>query len=564
MCYGDSRYWIVYNGEIYNYLVLKKELEQLGYTFLSHSDTEVILASYAQWGKGCLHKFNGMWAFVIFDSRTGTLFAARDRFGIKPLYYWYSPAGFLAFGSEIKQFTVLPDWEPVVNGQKAYEFLNFGLSDHTEETFFKGVYQIPGGWAVEFQAGELQSELPVYQWYTFNSGRFPGSYQEACNDFHELFRDSVRLRLHADVPIGSCLSGGLDSSSIVCMVNEILKESGEHGLQQVFSARSEDPALDEYPYIEEVVRSRNIQSQVVIPKFHDLFEILDDLIWYNDEPFGSTSIFAQSSVFHLASQNKIKVMLDGQGADEILAGYHYLFKVYFASLLKECKFLRFFKETGQFRKIHGYDPMKDLPGITYYVLPAFLQRTGMQHYDSFILPTWLNRERISFYPGYPIEGSGTGDSLMSQQSKVLVFTKSLPALLHYEDRDSMAHSVESRVPFLDYRLVELAINLPAEFKIKNGVTKRVLRDAFAPILPEKIVQRTDKIGFATAEEKWLNENPGIFRKALSDAISASQGILNENALSHFDRVINGQEPFSDFIWRWICFGAWMRRFEVGI
>ncbi len=162
MCYGDSRYWIVYNGEIYNYLVLKKELEQLGYTFLSHSDTEVILASYAQWGKGCLHKFNGMWAFVIFDSRTGTLFAARDRFGIKPLYYWYSPAGFLAFGSEIKQFTVLPDWEPVVNGQKAYEFLNFGLSDHTEETFFKGVYQIPGGGG-RIPGRGTTIRTPVYQ-----------------------------------------------------------------------------------------------------------------------------------------------------------------------------------------------------------------------------------------------------------------------------------------------------------------------------------------------------------------------------------------------------------------
>lgn len=563
MCFANSRYWIVYNGEIYNFTDLKTELESQGHHFLSHSDTEVILASYVQWGRHCLQKFNGMWAFIIFDSQTGTIFAARDRFGIKPLYYWYSPDGFLAFGSEIKQFTVLPGWKPVLNGQRAYEFLNYGLSDHTDETLFKGVRQVPAGCAVECQVGELALGLPVYQWYTFTSREYQDSYEDACSVFYELFRDSVMLRLHADVPVGSCLSGGLDSSSIVCMVNEILKERGEHEMQWVFSARSEDPALDEIAYIEEIINSRNLSSHFVTPRFEDLFPTIDNLIWHNDEPFSSTSIFAQSLVFRLASQNSIKVMLDGQGADEILAGYHYLFKVYFASLLKELKFLQFFKDIHHFRKVHGYNPMKDLLGIVYYILPGPLQELGMQNYGPFILPPWLNREHIPFCPGYPLKDTGTGGPLLNRQSKILVFAKSLPALLHYEDRDSMAHSVESRVPFLDYRLVELAINLPPEFKIKNGITKRILRDAFSSILPEKIVRRTDKIGFATAEEKWLRENPRIFRQALSDAISASQGILNENALSHFDRVISGEEPFSDHIWRWICFGAWMRRFEVG-
>jgi len=564
MCYGDSRYWIVYNGEIYNYEILRTELEQLGHTFLSQTDTEVILAAYVQWGKECLLKFNGMWAFTIFDSVAGKVFAARDRFGIKPLYYWHSPEGLLAFASEIKQFTVLPGWEARIHGQRAYEFLNYGLSDHTDETMFQGVRQVKGGWAVEASIEELQSGVPVYPWYTLNPNRFRGSYQEACTAFSELFRESVQLRLRADVPVGSCLSGGLDSSSIVCMVNEILKETGDPVLQQAFSARSEDPSLDEFPYIEEVVKSRNIKSHSILPRFDDLFTSLDDLVWHNDEPFSSTSIFAQSSVFHLASQAHIKVMLDGQGADEILAGYHYLFKMYLAELLKQWKFIHFFKEVGEFRKVHGYDPKKDISGLIYYILPDFLRKLGMRHHASFILPPWLNRERIAFDPGYPIPSSGTRKNLMHQQSLVLVLVKSLPALLHYEDRDSMAHSVESRVPFLDYRLVELVLSLPTEFKIKNAITKRVLRDALSPIIPEKIVRRMDKIGFATAEEKWLRENPDVFRKALSDAVSASDGILNENALVYFDRVINGEEPFSELIWRWICFGTWMRRFGVGI
>ncbi|HOS83140.1 MAG TPA: asparagine synthase (glutamine-hydrolyzing) [Methanolinea sp.] len=564
MCSHSLRYWIVFNGEIYNYPELKRELESLGHTFVSRSDTEVILASYAQWGKDCLHKLNGMWAFIIFDSYSGVLFAARDRFGIKPLYYWYSPAGYLVFGSEIKQFTVLPGWKPLVNGQRAYEFLNYGLTDHTHETVFQGVFQIPGGWALECRVDELKRELPVYQWYTLDIKPFRGSYQEACKTFLTLFSDSIRIHLHADVPVGSCLSGGLDSSSIVCMVNEILKEKQDTELQKVFSARSEDPALDEYHYILEVVKSRNIQSHVVFPNINDLMNNLDDLIWHNDEPFESTSIFAQSKVFQLASDNNIKVMLDGQGGDEILAGYHYLFKVYFAELLKLGKIFRFFKEEQEFKKNHGYDLKRDYSGVLYYVLPDIFRDLIMRNYQSFINPPWINRDKVSFKPGYPIEPPKYTGSLINEISKVLVSTKSLPALLHYEDRDSMTHSVEARVPFLDYRLVEFAISLPTEFKIGSGLTKKILRDALASILPEKILKRMDKIGFATAEEKWMRESPDTFRKLLSDAIVASQGILNENALIHYDKMIRGEEPFSRLPWRWICFGIWMKKFEVKV
>ena len=247
LCDSSSRYWIVFNGEVYNYKEIRDELEALGHLFVSGTDTEVILNAYKQWGKDCLNHFNGMWAFIIFDTKNGNLFVSRDRFGVKPLYYWYSPEGFLAFASEIKEFTVLPGWKAKLNGSRAYDFLvsEAGLANHTSETLFQDVYQLRGGEAVEVQVSTLSTKLPIYRWYDLKINKFDITFEEAEKEFLELFQDAIRIRLRSDVPVGSCLSGGLDSSSIVCIVNDILKEEKLEEIQQTFSVCSDVEVFDE-------------------------------------------------------------------------------------------------------------------------------------------------------------------------------------------------------------------------------------------------------------------------------------------------------------------------------
>jgi len=565
MSYADERYWIVYNGEVYNYLELREELEALGHQFKSHTDTEVVLASYAQWGKECLHRFNGMWAFVIFDTETGMVFASRDRFGVKPLYYWFSPEGFLAFASEIKQFTVLPGWSAVLNRQRAYDFLTFGLMDHTHETLFEGVFQIRGGEAVEFSAHDVPQQLPVYQWYTLEVKKFQGTPEEAASTFRELLSDAVRLRLRSDVPIGSCLSGGLDSSSIVCLANDILRESGDQSVQKTFSAFSHEKRVDESSFVKEVVACRNIESLSIYPDMDDLFRELDNIIWHQDEPFDSTSIFAQWNVFRLASQHHVKVMLDGQGADEMLGGYHYFFGIHFAGLLSKLKFFILFKEIKAAQELHRYRVSSNLGQIMYYTLPGslrgILDMKLPQHGEA---EDWFNLDSLTKKPEKsPFTEIKCNDPFTDQcYSRFL--TTNLPALLHWEDRNSMAFSIESRVPFLDYRLVEFSMSLPAECKINEGITKKVLRDAMTGILPEKIVTRRDKLGFATPEEEWIRKNPEVWRKAVQTAITDSQGIIKPGALNRLNEVLIGKRPFTQHIWRAICFAAWMKKFHVHV
>lgn len=563
MSYADERYWIVYNGEVYNYRELREELEDLGHTFKSNTDTEVILASYAQWGKDCLHRFNGMWAFVIFDTKTGMVFASRDRYGVKPLYYWFSPEGCLAFASEIKQFTVLHGWSAGLNRDRAYDFLAFGLIDHTSETLFRGVFQIRGGEAVEFYAQEIQGSLPVYRWYTLEIRKFLGTEEQAAVEFRKLLSDSVRLRLRSDVPIGSCLSGGLDSSSIVCLVNDILKEAGDPSIQKTFSAFSKEKRVDESRFVREVVACRNIESFSIYPDMYELFDELEKIIWHQDEPFDSTSIFAQWNVFKLSSQHHVKVMLDGQGADEILGGYHYFFGIHFASLLSKLKLLTLFREIRAVRILHGYSPLSDIWRIFYYTLPGALrpmcERFLPQHIEA---EDWFNLASLTNQPEISPFSKIRCDDPFTDQCYQRLITTNLPALLHWEDRNSMAFSIESRVPYLDYRLVEFSLSLPASFKIQEGVTKKVQRDAMNKIIPESIRKRHDKIGFATPEEEWIRQNPERWRQAVQDAITNSKGIIKSDALARFDQVIERKRPFSQHIWRMICFGVWMRKFKV--
>lgn len=564
MCIDSGNYWISYNGEVYNHIEIKAELEALGHVFISHSDTEVILVAYQEWGKECLHKFNGMFAFLIYDKVKGCFFAARDRFGVKPLYYYQDNAG-IYFASEIKQFTVLPSWKAELNHQRSFDFLVHGLMDHTHETLFRNVYQLRGGEYTVIDLNQLKDLQQVgllhQRWYKLKIARSKLNYTDACHQFKQIFFDSIKLRLRSDVDVGSCLSGGLDSSAIVSVMAEQLNNRQI----KTFSACSHHAAFDESKYVNIVADQVGAKAFYCYPEVDDLSNSMQTITWHQDEPFVSSSIYAQWQVFELAKSQQVSVMLDGQGADEQLAGYQGL---YFPTLLNQTlrssQVVKFVKELFYLHKIHGSSivtcTLKSIlsllpEGITILVGKLF----GKQKYSH----SWLNINKLRYVAQNPALKNGENKSSISDTSYAQLIYNHLPMLLHWEDRNSMAHSIESRVPFLDYRLVEFNCALPDNYKIEYGVTKKILRDGLASTLPKEIKNRMSKLGFVTPEEIWINDNPNLFRQLLEDSLESSHGVFNQKEVIHiFEEVISGKRKFDFWLWRVINFGQWMKLFKV--
>jgi len=565
-----DRYVITYNGEIYNYIEIRKKLESEGYAFQSHTDTEVIMAAYDKWGVYCVKQFNGMWAFAIYDKEKNLVFCSRDRFGVKPFYYWVAPDGAFYFGSEIKQFSFLSDWKAKVNPQRVYDYLVFGITNHTDETLFQDVYELPKGCSMCIAPDKVKvgdnGRLPATKWYEFVPEKFTGSFKDASVELKTILADSVRLRLRSDVPVGSCLSGGLDSSSIVCIMNKLLHEESASSLQKTFSACSEIEQFSEKKWIDEVVNEISVDAYYTYPSLKNLLENLSTITWHQDEPFDAPDIFAQWSVFHLASNNKVKVMLDGQGSDEILAGYSSFFPSRFAGLLKSKKFLDFWKEIRLTKKLHGISQVQSLMKTANILLPNNIRRPFLElvadHNPS---PKWINMDVLKALPLNPYLSLGGHVTDIQAMSKIQLMFTHLPKLLHWEDRDSMAHSIEARCPFLDYRLVEFVLGLPDEYKLSNGLTKRVLRNGMSGVLPNSIRDRMDKKGFMTPDKVWMSgDDSGRFREKLNHAVKRSHGILNQGSSKILEDMISDKKPFTSLPWRLINFGEWMSVFNVSV
>ncbi len=563
MAYGpDGRFWLVYNGEIYNFEALRDELAALGHIFAGKTDSEVLLAAYAQWGRDCLGRFNGMFAFVLYDRRFDRVFAARDRFGVKPLYVRQSSDGTLAFASEIKQFAVLDGWQATLNGQRAYDYLNWGLTDHTTQTFFVGVRQVAPGHFLEFDVGAAEEMPPQTKWYV--SSRIVGeeSFEAATRTLANLLEDAVRVRLRADVEVGSALSGGLDSSSIVCLIDR-LRAASQVAPLHTFSACAPDSAFDEQAYVDAVASVTRTTVHCAYPNAAGLANALARLVWHHDEPFGSTSIFAEWAVFDAAKSAKVKVTLDGHGADELFAGYSSYTGPYLAALLRCGDVPAFVREFAIQHRRNGRGLGTLIALLGDALLPAAfrdtLRRAGGHSHGA---PDWLDLSRLAAQPSDPFQEMGAARDL-NEMLEIEFSATSLPMQLKWTDRNSMAHGVESRAPFLDYRVVEYARSLPVAFKLENGIAKRVLRAAMKSIVPDKILSRRDKIGFATPEAQWVRrDRPEWFRSMLARAVAASDGILTPAATQYGDAVIDGHRPFNSRVWRMICFGAWMERFDV--
>jgi len=556
MCNENGQVWIAYNGEIYNYLEIRKELECLTHHFKSHSDTEVILHAYEQWGTDCLTRFNGMWSFAIVDLRTNRIFCSRDRMGVKPFYYTYDGKRF-CFASEIKAIFKVNGFLAWPNEQMIADYLFLGLLDHTEETLFKGVYQLKPGEYLLIEG----NRLIIRSYWDIEPRDICLSREDTyAEQFHELLEDSVRLRLRSDVPIGTCLSGGLDSSSIVCLANRLMFEDkvidpklvGER--QKVFSSCFKDHIYDERKYIEWIVRQTGAEKNYVFPRGEDFQNDLPRLIWHQDEPFGSTGIYAQWEVMKLAKKCGVTVLLDGQGGDELLGGYLPTFYYLFREQFQRRMWRRLFKELRGFIRYH---PTEFTNMLSHRLNPRLRNVVGRKidwAHDAF-------QKKFLRSIAQPSKFRTGLDNYLYQCFR----STTLPRLLHYEDRSSMAFSVEARLPFLDFRLVEYIFSLPSDQKIREGITKVILRKAMEGILPEPIRNRHDKMGFVTPDDVW-------FRTVLKDKIHK---VLSSKSFS--DRgyfvVEKVQETFEDccryrrnvgpMLWRWVNLELWFRTFIDG-
>ncbi len=561
MCNEDGSIWIVYNGEIYNYLEIKRELEHLGHRLKSQTDTEVILHAYEEWEVGCLRRFNGMWAFAILDLRKKRIFCSRDRAGVKPFYYLYD-GGKLCFASEIKALLELNGFNIEPNEQIIADYLFSGLLDHTNETFFKNIYQLRPGEYLLFDDGRLT--IRSYWDIEAKEIRFPRD-EEYVEQFHEFLEDSIRLRLRTDVPIGSCLSGGLDSSSIVCLANRLMfdgqnidpKLVGER--QKTFSSCFENPDYDERKFIEFVIRRTGAEKNYVFPNPEGLITDLTRLIWHQDEPFGSTSIYAQWRVMELAKERGVIVLLDGQGGDELLAGYPPSFYYLLSQSLKNAEILYLIKAVNQFRKNHAHLPNQFTMKMLAAILPAWIKPLAHKWIKE--STEWAEEGFAKKYLRRFPKPVKLDNDLNNYLYQIFRYT-TLPGLLHYEDRNSMAFSIETRLPFLDYRLVEYLFSLPSDQKITWGTTKVVLRNAMKDILPEEVRNRRDKMGFVTPEDIWFRT---ILGNPIGDIINsksfADRGYFEINKVKEaFAKHCEGKTNISFMIWRWVNLELWFRTF----
>lgn len=487
----SERYWLTYNGEIYNYLDLSNELKNLGHRFRGHCDAEVLLAAFVQWGADCLSRLRGMFAFAIWDKETKTLFASRDRLGIKPFHYWTDGKTKFAFASEIKALLdVLPQRN--INRRLAEDFLAWNLVDHNATTtMIEEIRRLAPANALLWRVGE---EIKIWSYWNYqvNDELFTSEKQRLIyeEEFRKEFIDTVRLHLQADVPVGSCLSGGLDSSSIVCVINKELRQQNiwREDWQHVFTACFDDPAIDEREYMQEVVRVTNTTSHTVFPTGAKFREEMNEWIWFQEEPVAGTGPYAHYCVARLAKENGVKVLLDGQGADEQLAGYRKFILVYLRQLVSKGHFAKAASEAAKF-----------------FISPEILRTSDFSYGRRYLFKKLDEVEKIwgnSSVPSKPVS-LGIEPSL-SRRTEADVTTFSLPLLLRYEDRNTMAFSIEARVPFVDHILVELIAKLPADMRLSNGWTKRIMRDSLKGILPDKVRLRKSKLGFSTPLTRWIN------------------------------------------------------------
>ena len=534
-----DKYIIVFNGEIYNFIDLREDLKKKGYKFTSHTDTEVILASYDLWGEDCVKKFNGMWAFSILDKEKNKIFLSRDRFGIKPLYY-INTKNFFAFGSEIKQ--LLEFSSKRINLDRVYDYLILSKDEYLDQTFFKDINKLPAGHNFIL---DLKSNNYIIECYYKLSKKeeFKNiTFEQAKVHFEKLFESSIKYRLISDVEVGSCLSGGLDSSTIVATA---LKLSINKEKFKTFHAKSKNhQPTDESLYVDLLSEKLNFDSKKSIVENHDILSFCKKGIKIQEEPFLSPSVLLQAFVMKNAKKENYKVLLDGQGGDETLLGYERYFPIFLKNINLFQRF-KYFKQLSSnsklsLNKLFQYYVYFNFPTIRKLV---FLKKT------SFILKTktfkaWKNKLIFKKY-------KSISDLQISE-----ICENQLPHLLRYEDKNSRAFSVETRLPFLDYRLVEFLISINPEFKLFKGWSKYLLRNFANNKMPEELTWRKNKMGFEFDQDSLINLIEEEFKLNVDKSDILSKIIDKPKLIKEYKSLSN------DLKWRLYNLMIWEKEFNL--
>ena len=555
---ATGRYTIVQNGESYNYIELREELKALGYTFKTQTDTEVVLNGYIEWGESVLDKLNGMFAMAIYDKEAQTVFMARDRFGVKPFYY-YIGASQMVFASEIPAILEVMDRKPKANDDAIFDYLVFNRTDQTEQTFFAGIYKLQHGccMTLDLKKAYTKETLPIRKWYdlashvqNLKSEIINLKPEQAKERYMDLFKSAIEMRLRSDVPWGVCLSGGLDSSAITATIIKELKEPDVHSFSAVYRKGC---WADESQFIEEF--------EGIVPNMHyvhpdaeGLLVHLDNYVRIQGEPTPTVSPFALYCVLDEA-RKYVKVILDGQGSDEALAGYEYIPGLYYKTLFTHLKWGRLAKEIVQYAKLHK--SWRHLKYMAFFMLPSKMRTKVRVMQRGYIDPAFVAKHK----------GSVIADKLYgaNTMTEMLVnhFEYKLEHLNKWGDRDTMAFGVEGRSPFLDKDLVEYSIALKDRMKIRGGYTKFILREVMKGIIPEKVRKRVDKRGFSVPMDEWYRTEgfQKLVKEILESESFAKRGyFLPEEAKKLYERHLRGEVNVAKDIWKWVNLEMWFRTY----
>lgn len=535
MVSGDGRHVLVFNGEIYNYQELRQELIGLGYPFRSTGDSEVLLNAYRQWGAACLSKLNGMWAFIIYDRAERRLFGSRDRFGVKPLFVCRQREEVL-FASEIKAIRASGLYRGGINWTVASRFLVEGHLDDRVESFYERIESIPAG-----SAFEVDLDGKWRQWKYWDLETLPSQeISDPPRAFADLFEDGVRLRMRSDVPVGVCLSGGLDSTSIICAASRQRAEShqADSGPLQAFCYMAKE--FDESRYIKDTLAQTGAQLRELQTGPKDLWQSLRKMLWFQDEPVHTLTPVVGYQLMRLVARSGIRVVLNGQGADETIGGYFSYFTDNWRELLAIGRWRQAWSEIQQYVAVHGGSRPQflkqaglSLMATSLHGVPLYRAFADRRHAQSVADHPWFARDLTEHFPS---EERSRGVIKVNDVLKRSVTDSPLPLYLRIEDRNSMAHSVEARLPFMDYRLVSLLFGLPAHWKIQGPWNKVVLREGMRGRIPESVRARPDKMGFPTAGQKWFAHD---LYEPMADLLASRA--VRERGIYHVPAVIKDLE-----------------------
>lgn len=533
---------LIFNGEVYNYVEIREILKGLGHQFSTGSDTEVILAAWQEWGEACVERFVGMWAFALWDDKQQKLFCSRDRFGIKPFYYLWDGKR-LYFASEAKALKPSPLFSSRLHPSQVARFVQLGWMGYQGETFYSNMAQLPAAHNLVLEGGNLRT---YRYWDIASEPKTTLSFEAAREAFRASFFDSIRLHLRSDVEVGGCLSGGIDSSAIVSAVSKLHPELPFHTFTIYYEG---EKGMDERTFSRAVTsRYPNLVAHEYQPSHQDIQDAFDRFLWAQDFPVAGSSPFSQYFVMRLAREHGMKVMLDGQGSDEYLIGYLRSFYRLIGSAFPGPSAFRILHQHARREEFSGLETAKRLgKGIASWLMD---EQALAELEFFFMLPHVAVRQRAPFRLGS--DGRDKVDNFLYH----LVFHTELPSLLHYEDRNSMAFSIESRVPFLDHRLVEYAFSLPTAYKAHQGITKYVLREALKDVLPEQVYARKDKKGFVSpGEVQWLR---GPLRHLLEIPLQEIAGIDMKKAAKVLEQYKQGDNTHAKLVWRLALLNYWLR------